>query len=110
MWKVALGVAALGVVALGVYETRSDPCSKRALYEEFKGKAAIQLKSPSTASFQKPDGAVIAHDTGGAICSITISGWVDSQNSFGATVRSRTTGKVNSINGRILVSASILSR
>lgn len=89
MWKI--GLAALAVAG-SVWLISQDNCSQSRLYSAFRNEAADRLKSPSTAVFQPMKDAVSIFNNSSESCAIIVDGYVDSQNGFGAIVRSNVSG------------------
>ncbi|SFR40473.1 hypothetical protein SAMN04488005_1505 [Yoonia tamlensis] len=108
MWKfVTVGV--LGLVAVGAWGyVYNGDCSKRSLYSALKTVAAEQLRSPATATFEDANGAITLYSKDQ--CSIIVDGFVDSQNGFGATVRSSVSGVAKYAGGDYEVNVFVTSR
>ena len=75
------------------YETRSEKHSSNlrdVIYNLYVEDCTKILKSPSSARFCSKDDLVITKQNG----SYTVSGWVDSQNSYGAMIRTKLSIKI----------------
>lgn len=81
--------ATFAVVALS--GCRFDGCSEADAYEAIKAEVAPNLTSPGSARFQPASEALSG---GGETCSFIYQGYVDSQNQFGALLRSNWVGTV----------------
>ena len=99
MWKVAL----LSTLALA-----GCNCDRDALYEALGKEAALQLRSPSTAVFEPAESAVKLFIDDSSACYISASGYVDSQNGFGAIVRSNFMGTAKDEGGEIVVRHALI--
>ena len=101
MWKVAL----ISTLALA-----GCKCNKGDLYDAFTKEAASQLRSPASASFPPADDVITVFGKSTDTCGIIVDGYVDSQNGFGALIRSTVKGTARLIDGSItanvLVSAN----
>lgn len=91
LWLVA-GIVALAVVAMAVGPKQDRECdSKASAYAYAKTVIEDRLRSPSTAEWPSMNSAYAGQF---GECGYRFSGELDSQNGFGATVRSRFTAEV----------------
>lgn len=74
------------------YKDIPPAVQNRTVYESAKDLIAKELKSPSTARFPSYEMVSVVNEIG---VTYSISGFVDSENGFGATVRSNYKAKVN---------------
>jgi hypothetical protein len=104
MWKQGVAVAAVAGAAWLLIE---GDCSKSRLYSAFQDQASLQLKSPSTAVFGPMKDAVKLFNKRGESCSIVVEGYIDSQNGFGAIVRSGVSGTSSKAGDEYVVFATV---
>jgi hypothetical protein len=83
-------------------------CDQDDLYEAFQAEAVKMLKSPGSAVFQPAEDAIVLFNDSSESCAIIIEGWVDSQNGFGALVRSPVSGTAKKVNGELSAIALIV--
>ena len=92
---IAASLAAAVFLAGCKEEVALNSCTKLAAYEAAKTEVARRLQSPGSAKFPEasaPKGGVMLAGFDG--CQFGVSAWVDSQNGFGALVRTRFSGKL----------------
>ncbi|MDZ7852942.1 MAG: hypothetical protein U5L98_09925 [Halomonas sp.] len=80
------GIAAVAVVAQGMESPQERACRSEAqAYEHATEYVELHLKSPATAEWQdRKDALIFSEDD----CTYTITAHVDSENGFGAMIRS----------------------
>lgn len=96
-------VALAGVLAYAFFENR---CSQSKLYEAFKENAIVGLTSPASAVFP-PAAKAVSHFFNSSQCAIIVDTHVDSQNSFGAMLRTKVTGTAKRVDGLYIGSAYV---
>ncbi len=93
-WLPLIAVFALTGGAISYFVTDGfafNRCNEGAAYDAIQAQMAQYLKAPSTAIYQ-PWGQV--SERSGSLCSFNVSGYVESQNSFGAMGKSTFSTKV----------------
>lgn len=86
MWRL-LFILAIPVVAYGAaIFLQENPCSPSAAYEAVQSEILDRLRSPATAEFEPLSAASVTGDE--SLCQYVIAAHVDSQNAFGAIIRS----------------------
>jgi hypothetical protein len=83
-------------------------CDQDDLYAAFQAEAVKMLKSPGSAVFQRADQAIRLFNDNSESCAIIVDGWVDSQNGFGALVRSPVSGTAKKVDGELSAIAVIV--
>jgi len=88
---IKLAAVAVSAAAIGgfLWYAPRDGCERDAAYAAVQEEVSKHLKSPASAIF--PDWEAVSSG-GGAACYFDISGYVDSQNSFGAVLRTTYSG------------------
>ena len=99
MWKVAL----ISTLALA-----GCKCNQGDLYEALTKDAASQLRSPASAIFPPADDVVTVFNNSSKSCAIMVGGFVDSQNGFGALIRSSVTGSARLEDGTITTNVLVM--
>tara|TARA_R100001086_G_scaffold99856_1_gene49935 strand:+ start:13 stop:342 length:330 start_codon:yes stop_codon:yes gene_type:complete len=81
-------------------------CGEDNLYALFQDEIKKQLRSPASAVFQPTSEAIETYSQ--ERCSITVSGYVDSQNGFGALLRNSVMGVARLENGKLVISTMVM--
>lgn len=88
LWLMA-GIGVLAIVAMGMESPQDRACrSEKAAYEQAVDSVERRLKSPATAEWLRHREADIQKTRDGE-CTYRVAAYVDSQNGFGAMVRSQ---------------------
>ena len=83
-----------------------DSATTQKIYQIFCNQVKTGLKAPTTAVFCKENELLIKENKG----KYYVSGWVDSQNSFGAMIRTQINNfKIININGTLVAKSNITS-
>lgn len=89
-WIIA-AVACAGLAGGGWYYFQDDGCDEQEAYRVFQVAMAQHLRAPSTAIYQPWDQVATE---GGLSCTFGLTGYVESQNGFGAMTKSEFSGEV----------------